>query len=487
MDNEIIIVCLTDLSGSVQQTRELGHERSLPEIDRFRATTGALAEAAHGKTIKGKGDGDIIVFKSPDQAVRFAALLQAYYQEHRALRTTRLNVRISMFSGVARVGDVDIDGSAINFASRLENIAQPGQVVINDVLANSLPTIWGRDKFERLVTSIGKHPIKGGDPPEQDLYEIRWPEFNLSPEDSLAGLVFGHLRTANVDISNLSVGDLAKPGTIIWPAVPRDVVTAIHRAQTEIIRLLALLGWQVHLLIEDCDGGGEFPRSRSDAFQTRLQDYLARGHLHLSTISRLSDYYKVSHDDHEEVQALFKEATAKLTHQQMHSINKKDYDDAYAAQVIGNSPTLKFLTPALSIAVVIHLAEKVDNKVIVVSGADERRQWTGSYSISNARAKMGAIMHPVLNQDPDNQAFQSATGPIWDSEGALVQNMTAAGTNLAWWITNALAFVPAFPRDYVEIGNGKFPADWPNREQIPEKMEASAIARAVWPLLAPTA
>src|SRR3954452_13632586 len=96
MDDEIIIVCLNDISGFVQQTRELGHERSLPEIDRFRTTTGALVESAHGKTVKGKGDGDIIVFKSPDQAVRFAALLQAYYQEHRALRNTSRSTYASL-------------------------------------------------------------------------------------------------------------------------------------------------------------------------------------------------------------------------------------------------------------------------------------------------------------------------------------------------------------------------------------------------------
>lgn len=486
MDNEIIIVCLTDLSGSVQSTRQLGHEVFLPRVDLFRATTNALAEAAHGKVIKGKGDGDILVFRSPDQAVRFAALLQSYYQEHPAVETTTYRVRVSMFSGVARIGDTDIDGSAINMASRLENIAQPGQVVINSTLADSLLAIWSDEKFGRLVNSIGKHAIRGEEPPEQQLFEIGWSQFNLNPEDSLAGLVYSHLRTANVDISNLTVADLARPGTIIWPAVPRDVVTAIHRGQVEIIRLLALLGWQVHLLIEDCSGDGAFPSNRSEAFKTRLETYMARKDLRLNRISLLSDYYKVTDQNHREVQDLFKQVTSKLTLQQMQSINKKEYDDVRAAQ-IASSPTLKFLTPALSIAVVIHLAMALEGKVIIVSGEDERKQWEGSYNIANAREKIGAIMHPVLNQDPDSQAFQDSSWPIWGSEGALTQAMTVEPTNLAWWVANLHAFVPAFPQNHVEIGQGKFPADWPNRRQIPETIQASEIAAAVWPILNPAA
>lgn len=486
MDNELIIVCLTDLSGSVKSTRQLGHEGFLPQVDEFRATTKSLVELTHGTIIKGKGDGDIITFRSPDQAVKFAALLQTFYRQQPAFSNRALPVRVSIVSGDARVGDNDIDGMAINLASRFESIAEPGQVVINGALANSLRTIWGSEKFEGLVATIGEHEIKGEDPPQQELFEINWSRFALGSQDSLAGLVFNHLKTANVDISNLSLADLAKPGIIIWPAVPRDVVTAIHRGQIEIIRLLAILGWQVHLVIEDCDGTGELPIDRSESFKTRVEAYMATRGLGLAKTSRLSEYYRLTHENYQEVQDLFKEVTSKLSLQTMHSINKKDYDDVRAAQ-IPNSPTLKFLTPALSIAVVIHLARNYEPKSIIVSGWDERRQWTGSYNVANARERMGALMHPVLSQKLDYQAFQSLSWPIWESEGALIDAMTSIEpTNLAWWVVNLHAFVPAFPHPYVEVGAGKFPSDWPNREQIPDTIQAVDIAKCVWPLLSPT-
>jgi hypothetical protein len=489
MDNEILIVCLTDLTDSVKSTRDLGHQAFLPQVDLFRDTAKAFVELTHGKAIKGKGDGDIIVFRSPDQAVRFAALLQSYYKQKPALHTMPNEVRISIFSGEARVGATDIDGSAINLASRLENIADPGQVIMNETLMKSLKSPWGPEKFERLIRSIGKHPVRGGDPPEQELYQLDWSQFCLdSPDDSLSGLIWNHLSTANVDKQNLGVSDLSKPGIVIWPAVPRDVVTAIHRGQTEIIRLLALLGWQVHLLIEDCAGTGEYAREYSDNFQAKLERYLSRRDLSLNSISRLSDYYKTTHDDYEEIQELFKEVTSKLSFQQMERINNKHYDPTEV--LLRRSTTLKFLSPALSIAVVIHLAQARDQKVIIVSGEDERNQWRGSYNISNARAIIGAIMIPILKQDPEHQAFQSSSWPIWDSEGELIDAMTSAKpTNLAWWVFNLHAFIPAFPHTRVEIGGKRFdPTAWPNREQIlPDAIQASDLARKVWELLDPAA
>ena len=96
-------------------------------------------------------------------------------------------------------------------------------------------------------------------------------------------------------------------------------------------------------------------------------------------------------------------------------------------------------------------------------------------------------MHPVLSQSLDYQAFQSLSWPIWESEGALIDAMTSVEpTNLAWWVVNLHAFLPAFPHPYIEIGAGKFPADWPNREQIPDTIQAADIAKCVWPLLSPT-
>jgi hypothetical protein len=485
MDNEQIVVCLTDLSDSVKRTRDQGHDAFLPQVDQFRATTKSLVELTRGKLIKGKGDGDIICFRSPDQAVKFACLLQSYYQAQPALTTAPVPLRVSLYSGDARVGEDDIDGMAINLAARLENIANPGQIIVNSTLTNSLRTVWGPEQFKNLVASIGEHEIKGDDPPKQELFEIVWSRFESGSHDSLAGLVFSHLKTANVDISNLSNADLAKPGMIIWPAVPREVVTAIHRAQIEIIRLLALLGWQVHLLIEDCDGSGELPVARSNAFKSKIETYMERRGLKLAQTSRLSEYYKLTHPNYQEVQDLFKEVTSKLSLQTMHSINKKDYDENRAAQ-IPNHTTLKFLTPALSIAVVIHLARTQEAKGLVVSGWDERRQWTGSYNVANAREKMGALMHPVLSHGLDYQVFQDLSWPIWESEGALIDAMTAPEqNNLAWWVANLHAFVPAFPSPYVEIGAGKFPHDWPNREEIPDSIQAADIANSVWSLLGP--
>jgi hypothetical protein len=65
----------------------------------------------------------------------------------------------------------------------------------------------------------------------------------------MVNLIFDHLQQATVEISNLDMRELAHPGIIIWPVVPRDLATAIHRGQAEVIRFLVLLGWTVKLLM----------------------------------------------------------------------------------------------------------------------------------------------------------------------------------------------------------------------------------------------
>jgi hypothetical protein len=362
-----------------------------------------------------------------------------------------------MFVGLVRDEENDVFGSGINQAARVQGIANPGEVIINETLYNFLKTAWGPGKAETYVSSHGKHELKGiFDPPEQELFSFDWVKYGLdNPSSSIVKSISDHLKRASVDISNLSLKDLGKPGVIIWPVVPRNLATAIHRGQTEIIRLLALLGWEVNLLIADCKAGDNYTRDYSETFRDKLLNHLRARGLRVTKIAFLSEYYQPSHKDYPRVQSLFKTITSDITLRELEIINNKDYD-AEKQDEIRKSPTLNFLRPALTMAAVIHLAEEIGQKVIIIAGADERIQWQRSYEISNARDKIGVIMNPILRQDPIYQAMQKASWPFWDSEEALVQDMVSAKpTNLALWIFNLHAFVPAFPNSEVIIGSEK--------------------------------
>jgi hypothetical protein len=139
---------------------------------------------------------------------------------------------------------------------------------------------------------IGERELKGiREPPTQELFSFKWKEYSReNPHNSLVNLVFEHLQRADVEVSNLGVNDLVNPGTIIWPVVPRDLATAIHRGQAEVIRLLALLGWRVKLLIADCKAQ-DYDRSYSEAFCNSMQKYLESRDVVISETVYMSDLY----------------------------------------------------------------------------------------------------------------------------------------------------------------------------------------------------
>ena len=86
--------------------------------------------------------------------------------------------------------------------------------------------------------------------------------------------MFKHFGEASITPANARLADIASLPLIIWPVVPRDGVNAIHRGQLEIIRLLAMMGSKVHVLIADCGVAENYPRPYSEEFRKMIDDYI---------------------------------------------------------------------------------------------------------------------------------------------------------------------------------------------------------------------
>ena len=162
----------------------------------------------------------------------------------------------------------------------------------------------------------------------------------------MVNLVYEHLKRASVEPFNLGMPDLANPGIIIWPVVPRNLATAIHRGQAEIIRLLALLGWSVKLLIADCKSQ-DYERSYSEAFCNSVKKYLEARDVTISEPVYMSDLYQPDSKEYKQVHLIFRKVSTDLTLEDLHAINYKTYDPQQQ-KIIQSSSTLDFLRPALS-------------------------------------------------------------------------------------------------------------------------------------------
>jgi adenylate cyclase len=88
---------------------------------------------ANGKVIKRMGDGWIVEFANVSEAVACAVEIQQRLADHDFIR-----LRVGVHIGDVTFQDEDIYGDGINVAARLEELAEPGQVLISDTAHHSL-------------------------------------------------------------------------------------------------------------------------------------------------------------------------------------------------------------------------------------------------------------------------------------------------------------------------------------------------------------
>src|SRR6266481_4016587 len=87
----------------------------------------------HGKLVKTTGDGFMAIFDSPVEAVRCSIVIQQNMVGRNASLTKHhwIEYRIGVNLGDVIIETDDIYGDGVNIASRLEGIADPGQVYIS--------------------------------------------------------------------------------------------------------------------------------------------------------------------------------------------------------------------------------------------------------------------------------------------------------------------------------------------------------------------
>ena len=87
----------------------------------------------HGKLVKTTGDGFIAIFDSPVEAVRCSIVIQQNLVGRNAAlsKNSWIEYRIGVNLGDVIIETDDVYGDGVNIASRLEGIADPGQVYIS--------------------------------------------------------------------------------------------------------------------------------------------------------------------------------------------------------------------------------------------------------------------------------------------------------------------------------------------------------------------
>ncbi len=94
------------------------------------SVTRAELERFRGREISTTGDGFLAVFDGPDRAVRCACAIRD------AVRAVGIGVRGGLHTGEIELHGEDIGGIAVHIAQRVQELAQPDEVLVSRTVAD---------------------------------------------------------------------------------------------------------------------------------------------------------------------------------------------------------------------------------------------------------------------------------------------------------------------------------------------------------------
>src|SRR5580698_4012440 len=133
MPRRLAAIVAGDIAGysRLMQIDEEGTHRRVKRIERDLIEPSIVEH--HGKLVKTTGDGFIAIFYSPVEAVRCGIVIQQNMIGRNAALPKHhwIEYRIGVNLGDVIIEADDVYGDGVNVASRLEGIAEPGQVFIS--------------------------------------------------------------------------------------------------------------------------------------------------------------------------------------------------------------------------------------------------------------------------------------------------------------------------------------------------------------------
>jgi adenylate cyclase len=156
-------------------------EGTLARLRELRSDLIDPAVAAHrGRIVKRTGDGSLIEFRSVEDAVRYAVVVQNRMVERNAgvPDDRRIEFRIGIHLGdVVEESDGDLMGDGVNIAARLEGICAPGAICLSEDAYRQV-----RGRLDLAITDLGQTQLKNiAEPIRVYSLDVSAPEVKAAP------------------------------------------------------------------------------------------------------------------------------------------------------------------------------------------------------------------------------------------------------------------------------------------------------------------
>jgi class 3 adenylate cyclase len=166
----LVTILFTDIEGSTTMTQSSG-DAAAQEVVRAHNEIVRRALTAHGgRETKHTGDGIMASFPLASSAIEAAIDIQRAVGEHNASHPEMpFRVRVGLNAGEPVIEDEDLFGTAVQLARRVCDAAQPGTILVTDVVRQ----LAAGKRF--LFAETGETTLRGFEDPVR-LYEVKWTE-----------------------------------------------------------------------------------------------------------------------------------------------------------------------------------------------------------------------------------------------------------------------------------------------------------------------
>ena len=158
METRTITIMLTDIKGFTSKTASFSRTQTQEMLAKHRQLVLPVIEKFGGRLVKTIGDAFLVAFNSPTDTVICGVEIQTVLRAHNEgkVQEEKIEIRIAINSGEVVIhDDGDIYGDAVNITSRLESIAEPGEVFFTEAVYLSM------NKKEVPSSEIGYRQFKG--------------------------------------------------------------------------------------------------------------------------------------------------------------------------------------------------------------------------------------------------------------------------------------------------------------------------------------